>query len=105
MKVWDHNTCNDENESLRQQLAHREAQIVILRDALLHMCHTTVATDKYNGDMVQEALAATADLDGLILCDAEPVAWMFEGLTGTYFGKEDKLPRPEAIQLFRRKQP
>lgn len=21
MKVWDHNTCNDENESLRQQLA------------------------------------------------------------------------------------
>ncbi len=21
MKVWDHNTCNDENESLRQQLS------------------------------------------------------------------------------------
>jgi hypothetical protein len=30
-KVWDHNTCNDENESLRQQLA---AEIMRLETAL-----------------------------------------------------------------------
>jgi len=64
-------------------------------------------TEADNEEMLklEEALAATDDLSGLVLCDAEPVAWMFDGLTGTYFGKEDKLPRPEAIQRCRRKKP
>jgi len=48
------------------------------------------------------ALAIQPDDSALREWLGEPVAWMFDGLTGTYFGKEDKLPRPEAIQLFRR---
>jgi len=30
----------------------------------------------------------------------KPVAWMFKGLTGTYFGQADKLDRPDCVDLF-----
>jgi len=93
-----------ERDALKQQLANATKQIVMLRE-FVKLLRDYIPASAVGNMTVQEALAATADLSGLVLCDAEPVAWMFDGLTGMYFGKEDKLPRPEAIQLFRRKKP
>jgi hypothetical protein len=61
----------DDIESLKQQLAEREKQIVMLRDTLEQV------TDRMNASdwaRVGKALDATKDLSGLVLCDAEPVA-------------------------------
>ncbi len=70
-----------EIESLRQQLANREAQIVRLRSAI-------GAWDRAEPDELQaaecgllKALAATNDLAGVIPCHAEPVfeQWIVDG--------------------------
>ena len=54
---------------LTEQLAEREKQIVMLREAVVVIPH-----DLKDGMLrINEALAATADLSGYILCDAEPV--------------------------------
>lgn len=86
-------------ESLRQQLAHREAQIVGLRDAALglsrgvdwnHGTHAKI----YRPALLRE-LAATDDLSGYILCDREPVAWLNNG---------EAYPYPEGMPLYRAKE-
>lgn len=41
MKVWDHNTCNDENESLRQQLAAALAAIKMKDEVLSNLLHNS----------------------------------------------------------------
>ncbi len=82
-----------EIESLRQQLAGANARIelmgetalnqqkreVMLRDAL--RIANGVLVDNYDLriPVVTEALDDTADLDGLILCHAEPVGWIGTG--------------------------
>ena len=64
-----------ENGSLRDKLATREAQIVMLREALAE-CIDNWVPDTCIGTYSQ-ALAATDDLD-MILCEREPVAFMFQ---------------------------
>jgi hypothetical protein len=70
-----------ENDELKQQLAEREKQIAMLRDAILAVCcdpEGTVCIRGSDGDreVLQKALAATDNLSGLILCDVEPVSWI-----------------------------
>jgi len=68
----------DKNQVLIKQLADSQKREVMLRGYLERLACLG------NGDMhgnsignciAQEALAATTDLDGLILCHAEEVAW------------------------------
>jgi hypothetical protein len=67
-----------------EQLAEREKQIVMLRDALYltkkqaidGRIFTSMAAFTYWPNAVVKALTITQDLSGCILCDAEPVAWM-----------------------------
>lgn len=74
-------TCGAEklhNETMRvleQQLAEREKQIVMLRDALIESSPLMVLGNSWKtvGIKVRDALAATQDLSGLRLCDAESV--------------------------------
>ncbi len=68
----------NENESLRQQLADSQKCEVMLRVALERL-----VTERRAGlaslegwDAAREALAATADLKDMILCHAEPVAYL-----------------------------
>ena len=63
-------------KELEQQLAEREKQIVMLRTAIDRQPYTM---DKD----VCEALAATDDLSGCILCDAEPVWYEITARDGT----------------------
>ena len=65
--------ARNETESLRQQLANREKQIVMLRDELLRVkgiCLREVGIGIVN----EVVLADTSDLDQFILCKREPVA-------------------------------
>jgi hypothetical protein len=70
---------------IAQQLTEREKQIVMLRDALKDIkavAKSSVITHGYdihhnhNIGLCVKALAATADLSGYILCDAEPVCFI-----------------------------
>jgi hypothetical protein len=61
-------------QKLEQQLAEREKQNVMLRDAILAVCcdpEGTVCIHGSDGDraILQEALDATQDLSGYITCD------------------------------------
>ena len=73
----------DENEALRQQLADHIKREVMLRDAL-ETCEVGdfstghVIYPSFDEKLVNEALAATADLSGLVLCDAEPAGYEVE---------------------------
>ena len=76
-------------ESLKQQLAKREKQIVMLRDCLKwandlardHKDFGLVPEDYEMSANSKTALAATEDLSNCILCDAEPAAEEKLGLT------------------------
>jgi len=70
--------ASNEIESLRQQLADSQKQVTLLRDALksIHAIEDKLFGPDWEEidearDIVNVALAATADLDGLILCYAE----------------------------------
>jgi len=52
-----------------QQLASEQANVTLLRDAL----HAVVKAHGYEGGTPVEALSATQDLSGYVLCDAQPV--------------------------------
>ena len=82
--------CPERNEieSLRQQLAERDKQVVMLREVIernierMHFAEPWSAAES-DIEFSREALAATADLDGMIVCYAEPVAWQtFDGEGG-----------------------
>jgi len=91
--VWE---LSKDREQLREQN-------VLLRDRLFLLTDYAEESDrcKYGTlstrlvlDIAQKALDATADLAGLILCDAEPVAWStFDGEGGynyrSYIDNED----------------
>jgi hypothetical protein len=68
------------HERYEQQLAEREKQIVMLREALSRFYDSWIngysVIETAAVEIAQEALAATADLSGLVLCDAEPVGDM-----------------------------
>ena len=75
-------TAREEIESLRQQLAASLAACKV-KDAFLHIVTVEI---RWSGDPMYEAackaLAATQDLSGLVLCEAEPV--------GKYTGTESE---------------
>jgi hypothetical protein len=70
----------DEAESLRNQLSDHIKREVMLRDAL-ETCKVGdfstghVIYPSFDEQLVNNALAATDDLDGLILCKKKPTAW------------------------------
>ena len=93
---------HDDKLELEQQLAHREAQIVMLREALervrghgrLYNLFSCVGSDSYDPEcadlnaqkcrkIAEEALAATDDLSGFVLCEKEPVATASVGQLAT----------------------
>ena len=73
---WENDRLKEEIESLRKQLAAHIKREVMLRDAVNAIWDNPHW--KPHGmpvvivHQLQEALAATADLDGLILCEKEP---------------------------------
>jgi chromosome segregation ATPase len=57
-------------ENVRKQLTEREKQIVMLRKALQQV--VDIKAFRVTTRLCEEALAATKDLSGYILCDAKP---------------------------------
>jgi predicted RNase H-like nuclease (RuvC/YqgF family) len=74
--------CNleEELESLRQQLAESQKQVTMLRGTVSWVKENVTYSRPMN-TRLDEALASTADLDGLILCHAHPVfeKWIVSG--------------------------
>jgi hypothetical protein len=76
-----------------QQLAEREKQVVMLRGIVKRTQQACLFADDDGGigvasdvyistelfNDICKGLAATADLAGLVVCDAVPVAWHYEG--------------------------
>ena len=71
-------------EIVEQQLANREKQIVLLREIATIVVSRS---DLFSSDQTksQEALAATQDLSGYILCDAEPAWYEITARDGTQY--------------------
>ena len=62
--------------SLRQQLDSSQKREVMLRDVIQEsLMQYRLKTSHEQARKFSEALAATADLDGLILCKKKPTAW------------------------------
>jgi len=59
--------------TVTNKLAAKDKQIVMLRVALSEIAWSN--DSKWQSDRATQALDATADLSGYILCDAKPVAW------------------------------
>jgi hypothetical protein len=105
-KRIDNMKTNEEYRLLEQQLAEREKQIVELRECLSYFYsswrneHHVLSTDYVLA--AEEALDATQDLSGLVLCDAEP-AGFFEV---NDFGNWEQDTRNIGTPLYKaRKQP
>jgi len=76
----------NEIESLRQQLADSQKQVVMLREALeYHQAQTRPI------QRTEEALAATDDLDGLILCEKKPFEFRWELRSNGFVQHTEKL--------------
>jgi hypothetical protein len=102
-------------QELEQQLASREKQVVMLREALLYMHDEKCNYMRLNhlGDPLKEtaarialkALAATQDLSSLVPCEAEPIAWMnpYGGVLPVLSTGLEKSTY--TIPLYMRKQP
>jgi hypothetical protein len=74
-------------EQMRQQLADSQKQVVMLREVVnrnIECIHFEDTGPEAELCVVfsREALAATADLDGLILCHAEPAAIVYRDYGG-----------------------
>lgn len=85
-------------------LEEKEKQIVILRDALESANSALEFSSHGAVKAIHKALEATQDLSGLVLCEAEPVAWStFDGEGGydyrSYIDNEDYRDR------FRKRNP
>jgi len=76
----------NEIESLHQQLADSQKQVVMLREALeYHQAQTRPI------QRTEEALAATDDLDGLILCEKKPFEFRWELRSNGFVQHTEKL--------------
>ena len=96
-------------ESLRQQLSDHIKREVMLRDVLLD-CDASFDQGRGMPASLGEALAATADLNGLILCHAEPIRWSYttNGLhewTTKYPPPDDAIDAGSLIPLYRAWEP
>jgi hypothetical protein len=96
-------------------LAEREKQIVMLRDAILAVCcdpEGTVCIRGSDGDraVLQEALDATVDLSGCIICNSVPFRHMYRheysnGATVVSNSPElDGVRAIETIPLYKKKE-
>jgi len=75
--------CDEQVVALRQQLSDHIKREVMLWDGLKRADDLLTHSYDHVSPLIREALAATADLDGLILCEKEPVAWQtFDGEGG-----------------------
>jgi len=72
--------ASDLIESLRQQLLSSQKREVMLRYAISWCSKVTVDLDIH--DALDHALSATTDIDGLILCHAEPAAIVYRDYGG-----------------------
>ena len=70
-------TVIKQRDEARQQLANSQKREVMLREALYNIKTYADSIDDAD-NWCEEALSATADLDGLILCHAEPVRYIYE---------------------------
>jgi hypothetical protein len=70
-------------QKMEQQLAEAQKQIVMLREVVVIAAQRG---DLFEHDQAQAeaALAATDDLSGLVLCDAEPVAYVVGDVRGNF---------------------
>lgn len=99
---WENTRLKEEIESLRQQLASRDAEIAKLKDDIEYLYVVAIELNQLHKQVnllrgvllkfvnypaeeadypppykeANVALAATQDLSGLVLCEAEPAAWM-----------------------------
>ena len=72
-----------------EQLAEREKQNVLLR-GFVKLLRDYIPASAIGNMTVQDALDATADLSGLILCDAEPISYIYKhrsSYTGEFIWK------------------
>jgi len=85
-----------EIESLRQQISDHIKREVMLRDAL-ETCEVGdfstghVIYPSFDEKLVNEALAATAELDGLILCEKKPFEFRWELRSNGFVQHTEKL--------------
>ena len=114
MTILTYDDCEEKIIELRQQLASREAQIVMLRDAILQFrnepllgrAHAIRRTKGYAA-MGYAAIDATDDLDGLILCEKKPAVETLSVVTNTgyvYVRAIDRKVEPNT-QLYRAWEP
>lgn len=69
----------DREIQYREELAEAQNQIMMLREALIRSIERMCFAEPWSAseadiEFAKKALSATADLSGLILCEAEPVA-------------------------------
>jgi hypothetical protein len=93
-------------EQLRQKRIDNMKQIVALRDALETLWVGTNRNewDEKAAEFFDKTLATTQDLSGLVLCDAEPVAWFHVADDGTFVTQGNLLAGGEPLYKAR-KQP
>jgi hypothetical protein len=104
------NEAANEIESLRQQLEASQKREVMLREKFQELADNFV----WNGDdhsyqhwvieVSQSALAATADLDGLILCEKEPIGDVTDSLGELAVIMYPRMP-PAGTKLYRAWEP
>jgi hypothetical protein len=91
-----------------QQLAERDKQNVLLRSWLRKIADAA-EDGETKAYMAEDALAATADLSGLVLCDAEPVGWIdgsgFPKHPNWIQGIEERRQYGKAEPLFKARKP
>ena len=99
---------------MRQQLADSQKREVMLRDALKKIkisedCGCGFPCDCYSwatmSEIAKEALAATADLKGVILCHAEPVGWCGTSGVGELIVSKSKVWNFLTTPLYRAWEP
>jgi hypothetical protein len=102
--AWD-DACNRVRE-LEHQLAEREKQIVLLRTALDNanqiITFEGVPYHLLGIEDRDEALDATQDLAGGIICDAEPVAWFHVADDGSFVTQGNLLAGGERLYKARK---
>lgn len=89
-----------ESESLRQQLSDSQKQVTLLRGALEYHQSQTRPIHK-----TIEALSATADMSGLIVCHAEPVGWCGTSGVGEFIVSKSKVWNFLTTPLYRAWEP
>ena len=113
--------CKDAYET---GLANREAQIVMLREVLekvrghgrLHNLFSCVGSDSYDPEcadlnaqkcreLAEEALAATADLKDVRLCEKEPIGWCGTSGVGELIVSKSKIWNFLTTPLYRAWEP